>query len=288
MQPEMKAALQLFQFSGGSTGDGDDNSNNQLRHLTLQRCLVRPPPVFRGLISLELSQITISTEDFGNFISRCLLLEHLVLDHSDNANNIEINAPKLRSFVFTGNLHFIHLKCVPLLAKISHESMESSVKARNYDLVAFFKSIEHLHWDYSNFRDQVKYQLRFPPLLNSLKRLYLSELCFDELVEVAWALCLLRSSPYLEELEIKGPGDLSGELIDYVPWWTVDEIPASFSDVTYNYLRTVKIKGVVGAGVDMQLIKVLLAKSPVLLRMVIDPYVEGDHSLEILAKITKY
>ncbi|KAG5625516.1 hypothetical protein H5410_010734 [Solanum commersonii] len=280
MKPEIKAALQLFQFSGGSTGDADDNSNNQilsknwrhnwcrlsqlkldqtlwettdefisptvrftnvfyhilalhagsiskfilsivdpLRHLTLQRCLVRPPPVFRGLISLELSQVTISTEDFGNFISRCLLLEHLVLDHSDNANNIEINAPKLRSF------------------------------ARNYDLVAFFKSIpalEHLHWDY---------------------------------IKVAWALCLL---PYLEELEIKGPGHLSGELIEYVPWWTVDEIPA---DVTYNYLRTVKIKGVVGAGVDMQIIKVLLAKSPVLLRMVIDPYVEGDHSL---AKITKY
>ncbi|KAH0727159.1 hypothetical protein KY284_003024 [Solanum tuberosum] len=127
-----------------------------------------------------------------------------------------------------------------------------------------------------------------PSALKCLKRLYLSELCFDELVKVAWALCLLRSSPYLEELEIKGPGDLSGELIDYVPWWTVDEIPASFSDVTYNYLRTVKIKGLVGAGVGMQLIKVLLAKSPVLLRMVIDPYVEGDHSLEILAKITKY
>ncbi|KAH0731929.1 hypothetical protein KY289_003117 [Solanum tuberosum] len=219
----------------------------QLRHLTLQRCLVRPPPVFRGLISLELSQVTISTEDFGNFISRCLLLEHLVLDHSDNANNIEINAPKLRSFVFSDN---IHLKCVPLLAKVSHESMESSVKARNYDLVAFFKSIpalEHLHWDYRPGEVQTK----LPSALKCLKRLYLSELCFDELVEVAWALCLLRSSPYLKELEIKGPGDLSGELIDYVPWWTVDEIPASFSDVTYNYLRTVKIKGVVGAGVDM-------------------------------------
>ncbi|TMW99557.1 hypothetical protein EJD97_002378 [Solanum chilense] len=128
--------------------------------------------------------------------------------------------------------------------------------------------------DNSNNQDQVKYQLSFPPLLNALNVFtYLS-------FEVAWAQCLLRSSPYLEELEIKGPGDLSGELLDWVPWDTVDEILASFPDVTYNYLRAVKITGEMGAGVDMQLIKVLLAKSPVLLRMVIHPNVEGDDSLE--------
>ncbi|KAH0783301.1 hypothetical protein KY290_002899 [Solanum tuberosum] len=115
---------------------------------------------------------------------------------------------------------------------------------------------------------------KLPSALKFLKRLYLSELCFDELVEIAWAVSLLRSSPYLEELEIKGPGDLSGELLDYVPWGNVDEIPARFSDVRYNYLRAVKITGVMGAGM--------------LLRMVIDPNVEGDHSLEILAKITKF
>ncbi|XP_047251577.1 F-box/FBD/LRR-repeat protein At1g13570-like [Capsicum annuum] len=130
----------------------------QLRHLTLQRCLVRPPPVFKGfdrLISLELRQVTISTEALGSFISGCPLLEHLVLEHSDNPNHMEINALKLRSFVFIGNIHFINLKYVPLLAKVSHESIESSVKAGNYDLAAFFKSIpalENLHWDYSNFR----------------------------------------------------------------------------------------------------------------------------------------
>lgn len=270
----------------------------QLRHLTLQRCLVCPPPEFKGfgrLISLELSQVTISTEALGSFISRCSLLEHLVLEHSDNANHMEINAPKLRSFVFIGNIHFIHLKCVPLLAKVSHESIASSVKAGNYDLAAFFKSIpalEHLDWDYSNFRFMFagpgEVPTKLPSTLNCLKRLYLSEICLEELVEVAWALCLLRSSPYLEELEIKGPGDPSGELLAYVSWAAVDEIPASFSDVTYNYLRAVKIKGVAGAGVEMQLIKILLAKSPVLVRMVIDPDVKGDQSLKVLAEITKF
>ncbi|KAF3649325.1 hypothetical protein FXO37_19033 [Capsicum annuum] len=182
---------------------------------------------------------------------------------------MEINAPKLRSFVFIGNIHFIHLKCVPLLAKVSRESIESSVRAGNYDLAVFFKSIpalENLHWDYRPGEVPGK----FPSALNCLKRLYLSEVCVAEHVEVAWALCLIRSSPYLEELEIK------------------DEIPASFSDVTYNYLRAVKIKGVAGAKVEMQLIKVLLAKSPVLRRMVIDPDIEGDESLKELPQITKF
>ncbi|KAM3219648.1 hypothetical protein P3L10_024179 [Capsicum annuum] len=191
---------------------------------------------------------------------------------------MEINAPKLRSFVFIGNIHFIHLKCVPLLAKVSRESIESSVRAGNYDLAVFFKSIpalENLHWDYSNFRPFMfagpgEVPGKFPSALNCLKRLYLSEVCVAEHVEVAWALCLIRSSPYLEELEIK------------------DEIPASFSDVTYNYLRAVKIKGVAGAKVEMQLIKVLLAKSPVLRRMVIDPDIEGDESLKELPQITKF
>lgn len=79
-------------------------------------------------------------------------------------------------------------------------------------------------------------------------------------------------------------------------WWITffcalgveGEIPASFSDATYNYLRAVKIKGVAGAKVEMQLIKVLLAKSPVLRRMVIDPDIEGDESLKELAQITKF
>ncbi|KAK4339965.1 hypothetical protein RND71_041427 [Anisodus tanguticus] len=132
----------------------------QLRHLTLQRCLVRPPPVFKDLIG-------------------------------------------------------------------------------KHDVAEFFKSIpalEHLHWDYSNFRFMFAGPAEVPKVLpsslNCLKRLYLSEICLEELVEVAWALCLIRSSPYLEELQIKGPGDLFGEWLAHVPPGGVNEIPASFSDLT--------------------------------------------------------
>lgn len=49
----------------------------------------------------------------------------------------------------------------------------------------------------------------------------------------------------------------------------VDEVLASFSDVTLNHLRTVQLGGVEG-------IKLLLTKSPMLVRMLIDPS-RGDN-----------
>lgn len=58
-------------------------------------------------------------------------------------------------------------------------------------------------------------------------------------------------------------------MLDWVPWDTVNEILASFPDVTYNYLRAVNVTGVMGQ-----------FYWPVLLRMVIDPNVGGDDSLD--------
>ena len=74
-----------------------------------------------------------------------------------------------------------------------------------------------------------------------------------------------------------------------MPQKVVDEIPASFSDITFNHLRTVKFYDVLLEEVEMQLIKVLLAKSPALVKMVIKPcQMETKKSLNILAEITKF
>ncbi|XP_060215832.1 uncharacterized protein LOC132642822 [Lycium barbarum] len=92
--------------------------------------------------------------------------------------------------------------------------------------------------------------------------------------DLSFALCLIRSSPNLEEIEIED---------------VVDEIRASFSDITFNQLRKVEFYDVLGAEAEMQLIKVLLAKSPALVRMVIRPCeMENKKSLKVLAEITKF
>ncbi|KAK4369212.1 hypothetical protein RND71_013004 [Anisodus tanguticus] len=220
-----------------------------LRHLSLQRCLLCPPP--------ELSGVTISSDFPGSLISHSPLLEHLVLIHISNMNLIEIDAPKLRSLVFAGYIHKIRLRNVPLLAKDSVLFEPSCVKAGKHDLAKFFESIpalEHLLWKCNKFQCLI-----------------------DEAVELQSALCLIRSSSYLEDIEIEVLNDVFFSLfcvirdppfspkryldpdkqLDPATSDYVDEIPASFSDAILNYLREVKLKGIVGTRPEMQLIKLL-------------------------------
>ncbi|XP_059316443.1 uncharacterized protein LOC132067270 [Lycium ferocissimum] len=83
--------------------------------------------------------------------------------------------------------------------------------------------------------------------------------------------------------------DPDEEYCEPVPQDVADDIPASFSDMTFNQLKTVEICGVAGTKAEMQLIKVLLAKSPVLVRMVIKPCImEDKKSLKVLTEITKF
>ncbi|XP_049364801.1 LOW QUALITY PROTEIN: uncharacterized protein LOC125829654 [Solanum verrucosum] len=244
---------------------------SQLRHLFLRECLIRPPPVFKGfdrLISLELIEVKISSALLGSLISHCPLLEHLVLQHDAITDHIEISAPKLRSFIFTGSIKFLHLKNAPLLSKVSYEPTEFRVKAE-HDVCKIFESIpalENLCWindcDVRVGPAEV-IPTRLPYALHCLKRLYISGITLGEFFDVSFALCLIRSSPNLEEIEIEVVNDMyvvsDEDYFVHVPREAVDEIHASFSDMTFNHLRTIKLSNVAGAGAEMQLIKVLLA-----------------------------
>ncbi|KAK4715293.1 hypothetical protein R3W88_013631 [Solanum pinnatisectum] len=219
-------------------------------HFTLARCLISPPPVFKGfdrLISLKLRCVIISSKSLGSLISHCPLLENLELTYLDNSNPVEISAPKLKSFVFRGNIRLIHLNNVPLLSNVSYKPKEFSVEAE-HDLGKIFEfipALKNLRWRH----DFVHVML--PYTLNRLKRL---NICCITLGEF-FALCLIRSSPNLKEFGIEVYGYLDGDYDEPVPQDAVDDIPASFSDMTLNNLRTVKIYGVTGAAAEMQLIK---------------------------------
>ncbi|KAK4348141.1 hypothetical protein RND71_034480 [Anisodus tanguticus] len=66
---------------------------------------------------------------------------------------------------------------------------------------------------------------------------------------------------------------------------------SGFSDVIVNHLRAVKLKGITGTKSEMQLIKLLLAKSPMLVGMLIE-HGQGNKShearLELLTELTKF
>ncbi|PHT33507.1 hypothetical protein CQW23_25307 [Capsicum baccatum] len=131
--------------------------------------------------------------------------------------------------------------------------------------------------------------IRLPFALNCLKRLHISWIAVGKFFDFSFALCLIRSSPNLEDIEIE-MSVFSDELCNEpVPRDAIDKIPASFSDMTFNQLKKVKIKHVSGADAEIQLIKVLLAKSPALVKMVIEPRsMEDKKSLKVLEEITNF
>ncbi|XP_019227924.1 PREDICTED: F-box/FBD/LRR-repeat protein At1g13570-like isoform X2 [Nicotiana attenuata] len=244
----------------------------QLRHLTLQNCQILPPPAFTGfdrLISLELSlnlsDDTISSKLLESLISQCLLLEHLALDIVVSYNDvIEINAPVLKSFDFAGSLSSIFLKKVPLLAKLSLTENGDILVAENWDFVKFFESfsaLEHLLLNNMFFAANAgKVPTRLPFNLNCVKQLDISNLDLYDSAEVSCALCLIRSFQYLQYMEIQA------YCTDDIAALDLEEIEVELSsDATFNHLREVKLELTNCSIIEMLLIKLLLAKSPVLL-----------------------
>ncbi|KAF3634378.1 putative dentin sialophosphoprotein-like [Capsicum annuum] len=208
---------------------------SQLRHLTLQNCVIPHQPAFKRferLISLELRDVTISCKLLEHFISRCLLVEQLVLQISGASRNIiKISAPMLRSNDYTGNLRCVCLKTIPLLAKLSLSHREYYLGAGKCNIAKFFEpfsALEHIH-----LNDMVE---------------------SDD-----------NHVPPLESLEVE-----------------------HFSDVTFNHLREVKIMQTNVTIPEIQLVKLLLAKSPELVRILIVPcLVKEFATVHILAELIR-
>ncbi|KAK4376876.1 hypothetical protein RND71_003172 [Anisodus tanguticus] len=260
----------------------------QLRRLTLQNCLILPPPSFKGfdrLISLELCEVTISSKLLGSLISHCLLLEHLVLHIADSYSNvIEINAPRLRSFYFAGSMRSIFLKNIPLLERLSLTYSETDyLGAEKWDIVKFFESfsaLEHLFLNMLFAAEASEVPTRLPFNLNCVKKLDINVDLYNS-TEVSCALCLIRSFPYLQYMEIQ-EAYYKYDIADYRV-----ELP---SDVMFNHLREVKLTLASGSIIEMQLAKLLLAKSPMLVSMLFKSCaVKGSATVKkLVAELTKF
>ncbi|XP_049381026.1 F-box/FBD/LRR-repeat protein At1g13570-like isoform X4 [Solanum stenotomum] len=262
---------------------------SQLRHLNIHYCSIHHHPSacegFDRLVSLELCRVMISSELLGHLISHCPLLEKLVLKIAKTLNVTEINAPMLRSFEFTGSVSSIRLKNVPLLAKVSLICENSSMEAEKFDYAKFFLSCSALEHLFLNFRYSQFFAdeapTRLPFYLNRVKHLHLSHVELKESYTCSCALCLIRSFPHLEYLKIEVYNEADSGIQESLDL-------ERFSDVTFNHLREVEIISFRGTTLEMQLIKILLAKSPVLVKMYIDPAILIDTGSEILAELVNF
>ncbi|KAM3269309.1 hypothetical protein P3S67_030191 [Capsicum chacoense] len=173
----------------------------------------------------------------------------------------------LRSIYYTGNVRSICLKNIPLLANLSLSYREYYLGTRKCNIDKFFEpfsALEHLHLNDMSFAagaGEVPSRLSYD--LYCVKHLSISSIYLSDSDEVESD---DNDIPPLESLEVEG-----------------------FSDVTFNYLREVMLMQTNGTIPEKQLIKLLLAKSPELVRMLIEPcLVEESGTVQILAELIRF
>ncbi|XP_059315424.1 F-box/FBD/LRR-repeat protein At1g13570-like [Lycium ferocissimum] len=194
----------------------------RMRHLALANCLLHPPPDFNGfdrLVSLELYEVTITSKSLESLVNRSPLLERLGLRGLYIQDHIQVNAANLSCFKFTGSIKSISFKNVPLLEELFLWDTTPSENAGESDIAKWFDSchaLEHLHVNHGVVQSLAagagEVLTKLPCAFNCLRRLRLSDISLRELDEVSGAFCLIRSSPYLHDMEIKVFNDDDGEI----------------------------------------------------------------------------
>lgn len=261
---------------------------SRLRHLSLSYCSIHHPSAFQGfdqLVRLELYEVKISSEFLESLIAHCPLLELAVLEIPELSNTIEIDAPMLRLFYFTGDISCIYLKNVPRLVDVSLAGYNEMKKDLDFaNIFQACSTIEHLilnfscDWEFAEGEYEAPARLPFD--VNSVKRFALPAFTLEDAYELSLSLCLLRSFQYLEYLEVEV------FLEDYDSDTEEESVELkSLSNVTFNHLKEVKLLAITGRISEMQLIKPLLANSPVLETMLIDLRLLVDEPLDTRLKI---
>ncbi|XP_035542587.1 F-box/FBD/LRR-repeat protein At1g13570-like isoform X2 [Juglans regia] len=260
----------------------------QLRHLHLSYCLFDPPPTFEGfdnLISIEFQDVPFEVDILKTFICKCPLLERLTLKGCFYIGNLDIDAPKLKFLYIHARWHATFLPSNAYRKALKNS--ETSV------IIGFFRSlpvIESLNVGYQcwQFLAAGNVPDRLPANLKYLKTLELPALRFEFLREFSCALCLIRSSPNLQKLRL-GVGYTKSDTADNVK--TVDKFVESqdFSDISLNKLREVEMQINDFSKPEMEFVKLLLVKSPLLETMHIRQR-DGDfyNGYRILKEVTRF
>lgn len=250
-----------------------------LVHLELFNCLLKPPPVFEGfksLKSIDLQHITMDQCAFENLILSCPLLERLTLMNFDGFSNLKIHAPNLLFFDVGGVFENVDFQDTFQLAIVSIGLYTNAGCDHHLtfgspgNLIKFFihlPRIQRLEVQsyFLKYLAAGKIPCRLPTPCMELSFLSL-RINFNDIEESLAALCLLRSSPNLQELEMLArPEELTALRVG------VNGVEDNIENFPFNQLRVVKIAGVTCLKQELKFIKFVLTNSPVLEKMTVKP-----------------
>ncbi|KAF3975106.1 hypothetical protein CMV_001638 [Castanea mollissima] len=263
-------------------------SCQHLIHLELFNCLLKPPSTFKGfksLKSLDLQHVTLAQDVFENLISSCPLLERLTLMNFDGFTYLNIEAPNLQFFDIGGVFNDISFENAFQLAVVSiglYDKRQSHANSSN--LLKFFVHLPHIRrLEIQSYF--LKYlSIGFVPgkLPNPCFNLnYLSiRINFNDVDEVLTALCILRSSPNLQELEVLARPEEQAAV------GTVTNIKED-NHWSCHQLRLVKILGISGIKPELNFINLLLSTSPGLEKMTVKP-ASNNGGWELLKDLLRF
>ncbi|XP_058183582.1 F-box/FBD/LRR-repeat protein At1g13570-like [Rhododendron vialii] len=254
-----------------------------LTHLELSYIFLVPPPDFKGfrnLIAIQCTGVKFKANMFESLMHGSPLLQKLVFVDCSGMDHFKVSAPNLEILRFEDYRKFetIGFENVPKLADVTISTLYTEVDhfAKSSHLLEFLTSLPKvtrlsLNGDFLRFLagDTLPQQLP-TTVVEGLKYLKLNSLDFANFHEVSCALCLIRSTPNLKQLEIQASTTREDIL---APKWGYMEAKGPFG-CTLDGLRVVKMKLIRGFKPELELVQFLLANSPFLEKMSIDwsPY----------------
>ncbi|KAL0366309.1 UNVERIFIED_CONTAM: hypothetical protein Sradi_3521000 [Sesamum radiatum] len=257
-------------------------SLEHLTHLHLANVKVRLPSTFKGfgrLVKLHLSCVALLLEELDRFISKCPMLEYIDLrspiDHM--LGHLVTDAPNLKSFHFQGILgsfYFKNASCLKEMSIIRFPSVvdtTSEPRGNNSNMIKFLSplssitSLKFYRGSLSSLASGgVPHKLPFN--LDHIRFLVLDIAGFESTSDVRCALCLIRSSPNLQSLEI-GINQLIVPDIDRL------EATTQFLKAQQKYefplccLENVEVLGFSGVEPEMEFVKLLLSSATALMKL---------------------
>ncbi|CAM8906838.1 unnamed protein product [Rhodiola kirilowii] len=240
---------------------------------------LNPPRDFGGFCNLRYLDLLGSLDgtQISNLVSKCPLLERLAINRVADGHTVVIDAAKLLSLRIGCSMGpFLKLRNGHNLVAISLIFGRLGV-TKFCDLFNIFGTLPNvravtlasLHTINDMPQDA---PTSLPTTLQNHKRLTLLDIDISSLECIYFILCLLKSSPNLQNL------NLGVKEID--PTAHVrEEAALQFLDTqirepqTLNSLSTVKIRGLMGSKVEIMFIKLILSCSPILETM----YLTGEN-----------
>ncbi|GER37611.1 F-box/FBD/LRR-repeat protein [Striga asiatica] len=273
-------------------------SCHKLIHLEIFNCLLKPPPNFNGftsLKSLNLQHIIMDQLAFEHMIVACPLLERLILMNCDGFTLLNIRAPNLLFFDVEGYFEEVsfrdtfHLAVVSICLYVENGTERKLGFSSTGNLIKFFACLPHIQ------RLVVKYfflkylaagaipgKLPKPCVDLSFLSIHIN---LNDLGENLAALCLLRSSPNLQELEVLACGDEEEQSTVTLDPNTADNLLT----LPFTRLRLIKIVGISGTRQELDFVSSLLANAPVLEKMTVELEPESmDCERELLKELLRF